>query len=602
MDYDFSFARANLKVKLTLLIGICFVSLVIVTGFITTMREKATLENELRKRGLALASDLARFMARPMLSGDLPALRRFVNHSMEQEYVRYVVVLDPHGKVIMHNDLAEVGKLYNDPLSTTAISSRNPGYTGVHVSSSEELHCDMFAPIQVADIPLGTVRLGYSHLAIENEIADARRQIFIIGVLTTAVGGIFAYLLATYISSPIKKITDATHKVAAGQLDVETTIHRSDEIGALATAFNRMTHDLRTTTVSKDYFDNIITSMNDTLVVLDAHTKITDVNRKTCEMLEYSAHELIGRDIGMILSQGNQTLGMPDLDVVMLGSNVVNREVEYLTHHGRIIPMHFSAGVLKSKSGIVEGAVCIARDVTEMKLAEEAIRESERQIHYMYTQLLTAQEKERRRLSIELHDELGQSLMVLKLKLRSIRDGLEDEQEKLIRECDAMNAYIKDVAENVRRLSRDLSPSILEDVGLWAAIGWLAESFYEHNGIECSLDLTETGRLFSREVEINVYRMIQECLTNVAKHAQATSASLVIRRAANTVSFVLEDNGKGFDVRYARSKEPREKGLGLPSLFERARMLGASLDVWSQNGAGTKITFTVPVDNEDASL
>ena len=102
--------KLSLRTKLTLLIESLVVILVVVTGGITTMREKETLEGELRKRGLALASDLAKFTARPLLSQDLPTLRRFVNHSIEQDYVRYVVVLDPHIKVVMHSDLAEVGK------------------------------------------------------------------------------------------------------------------------------------------------------------------------------------------------------------------------------------------------------------------------------------------------------------------------------------------------------------------------------------------------------------------------------------------------------------------------------------------------------------
>ncbi len=105
--------KLSLRTKITLLIESLVVILVVVTGAITTMREKVTLESELRKRGLALAADLAKFTVRPLLSQDLTTLRRFVNHSMTQDYVRYVFILDPHGKVVMHNDLAEIGKIYS---------------------------------------------------------------------------------------------------------------------------------------------------------------------------------------------------------------------------------------------------------------------------------------------------------------------------------------------------------------------------------------------------------------------------------------------------------------------------------------------------------
>jgi len=589
--------KLGLRAKLTLLIESLVVILVLVTGYITTIREKETLENELRKRGLALASDLANFMARPLLSHDLPTLRRFVNQSMEQDYVRYVIVLDPKGKVVMHSDLSEVGKTYMDGLSMAAVKSRNPGYTDIHVSKNEELHCDMFMPIQVSEVRLGTIRLGYSHMAVEKEIAEARQQIFVIGLLTAVGGGFFAYLLATFISSPIKRITDATGKVANGYVNTQLMIKRDDEICTLANAFNKMTEDLRRTTVSKDYVDNIIKSMNDTLFVIGPDAKIRSVNKATCELLEYKEDEIIGRGMNLIIKEEEKIFGVAGFGGLIEKSAVVNREIDYVTRSGKRIPMLFSAAVLKNKEGKVEGAVCIARDVTERKQAEEALRESERELHFLSSQLLTAQEKERKRVSIELHDELGQSLMVLKLKLRSIQEGLQTGQARLKTECDQGIAYINEVIENVRRLSRDLSPSILENLGLSAAIRWLVDAFTKHTKIECSLDIREIENMFSEEEEITIYRMIQECLTNIAKHAQATHVSLVIREQEGCAFFRVEDNGRGFNVREAFSKDPGKKGLGLAAMYERTRMLGGAIDIWSQEGGGTRITFTVPLDD-----
>ncbi|UCG79619.1 MAG: HAMP domain-containing protein, partial [Desulfobacterales bacterium] len=268
----------SLRAKSTLLIEGLVVTVVLVTGIITTVREKKTLESELQKRGLALAGDLAKFASRPLLSDDLPTLRRFVNHTMEQDYVRYAILLDPQGKVVMHSDLAEVGKAYNDSLSMAALNSDEPGCTHAHLSKMGELYCDIFAPIEVAGVRLGTVRLGYSYRAAEKEIAVAREQILVIGLVTAITGGVVAYLLARFISSPIIRITNAIGKVANGDLDTVLTIKRNDELGALAHSFNKMTEDLRKTTISKDYVDNIIGSMNDTLIVADLDAKITSVN------------------------------------------------------------------------------------------------------------------------------------------------------------------------------------------------------------------------------------------------------------------------------------------------------------------------------------
>ena len=578
-----------------MLIESLVVLLVVVTGVITTMREKDTLENELRKRGMALAVDLAKFTARPLLANDLPTLRRFVIHSMEQDNVRYVFVLDPQGKVIMHSDLAEVGKIYQDDVNVAAVNSTASDRS--HLSRQGELHCDLFTPILISDMRLGTVRLGYSYAAVEKEIAKARQQILIIGLVTTVVGGVAAYLLATFISSPVKRITAATREVAAGNLDTLLEIERRDEIGDLANSFNKMTEDLRRTTISKDYVDNIIGSMNDTLVVVDLEAKITNVNRATCELLGYEEDELIGKDINLIVPQEEEIFKSRGFQRLLRQASVVNHELDYLARSGKPIPVLFSAAVLKNKEEGVVGAVGIARDITERRLAEEALRKSERELRFLSSQLLVAQEKERRRLSIELHDELGQALMVLKLKLRSIREGLQPEQTGLQAACDGLLGYINEISENVRRLSRDLSPSILEDLGLSAAIRWLVEKSCKHSNLESSLEMTELEDLFTRERQITVYRIVQECLTNVAKHAQATHVSVTIRKQDDLFFFRVEDNGKGFDVKKVFGKDPRTKGLGLAAMYERTRMLKGSLDIWSQEGAGTKITFTVPLDD-----
>ena len=119
--------QSSLRIKLTLLIEALVIMLVVITGIITTMREKETLEEEIYKRGLALANDLSKFSANPLLSNDLATLRRFVNHTMAQEYVRYALILDPQGKVVMHSDLGQIGKVYRGNLVQRAITAQEAG-------------------------------------------------------------------------------------------------------------------------------------------------------------------------------------------------------------------------------------------------------------------------------------------------------------------------------------------------------------------------------------------------------------------------------------------------------------------------------------------
>ncbi|MCJ7617589.1 MAG: HAMP domain-containing protein, partial [Desulfobacterales bacterium] len=236
----------SLRVKLMLLIEAFVIVLVITIGIITTLQSKNTLLTELHKRGLALASDLAKFAERPLINQDVAGLRRFVNYSMDQDYVEHVIILDNNNKVVMHNDLSEIGKTYETVMDEKKFCSKVniEGYT--HLYSPKEEHCDILMPIKIEDLKLGAIIVRYSHAAAAEEIKGAERLILFIALATTIIGAFVAYLLATFISSPIKKITEATEKLASGNLDVPLNIKSNDEIGILASSFNKMAGDLQT--------------------------------------------------------------------------------------------------------------------------------------------------------------------------------------------------------------------------------------------------------------------------------------------------------------------------------------------------------------------
>jgi signal transduction histidine kinase len=247
-----------------------------------------------------------------------------------------------------------------------------------------------------------------------------------------------------------------------------------------------------------------------------------------------------------------------------------------------------------SEKGKPKRAMVVAHNITDLKKAEEALRESETRLRSLSFQLMKAQEKERMRLSKELHDELGQALALLKHRIRSIQNELQKAQSSLREECEETNRYIDEIIENVRRLSRDLSPSILEDLGLTSALQWLTENFDKQYSFVTSFYADNIDDLFSKESQTNLYRISQEALSNIAKHAEAKHVSLAVKENEGSISLIIEDEGKGFDVNKARAIHSPEKGLGLDAMEERAHMLGASLAIDSQVGKGTSITLTIP--------
>jgi signal transduction histidine kinase len=209
------------------------------------------------------------------------------------------------------------------------------------------------------------------------------------------------------------------------------------------------------------------------------------------------------------------------------------------------------------------------------------------------SRLLDAQESERRRISYGLHEELGQSLMALKLQLRGVEKSLPPGgmKEELGHSLD----YLNEVNENIRCLSQDLRPSILEHMGLAAALKNLADKFSKPIQVPVALELDAIQGLLAPEAEVSIYRIFQECFTNIAKHAQAALVSVSIKRLNGQVTFRVEDNGRGFDSQQMLKGDITKWGLGLSAMAERMRMLNGSLDIWSQEGQGTRISFAVPV-------
>jgi len=232
--------------------------------------------------------------------------------------------------------------------------------------------------------------------------------------------------------------------------------------------------------------------------------------------------------------------------------------------------------------------------ITKRKLAEDTLRDSEEKLRYLASQLITAQERERIRIAQELHDDLGQSLLTLNLQLNSIARKLSPEPVKLKEDFSHCRDYLKHIIANVRRLSHDLTPLGLE-LGLPAALTELLEEFKSQHGIQCTLEVDGISGLFSQDAEINLYRILQESLSNISKYAEASQVDVSLRKEGLQVEITVEDNGKGFDTAKILARRGRKKGLGLASMEERARLLGGTFSISSQPQAGTRIYITVPV-------
>ena len=232
----------------------------------------------------------------------------------------------------------------------------------------------------------------------------------------------------------------------------------------------------------------------------------------------------------------------------------------------------------------------ILRDITLRKQAEDAVRQSQRELRELSARVLEAREEEKTRLARELHDELGQLLTALKMDLGWLRERLPPDAELAARAAE-MSGLLDRTVHSTRRISADLRPMMLDDLGLADAACWLVDDFAKRSGVACKIDVAgELGEI-SNAVSTAVYRAIQESLTNIGRHAGARHAWVMIGLENGALLVEVEDDGRGI----APEDLAKTRSLGLKGMRERIAYLGGSLDIARPARGGTRLRLRVPL-------
>ncbi len=344
------------------------------------------------------------------------------------------------------------------------------------------------------------------------------------------------------------------------------------------------------------FSQQLIDSIPNPISYKDVQGKYLGCNSAFEKYLGLSPGEIIGKTVYDLApsKEWGDVYRESDLRLLNKTGGVLFYETSIKAADGDMHDVMVHKGTYNDISGEVAGLVGVITDISDLKRTEEALRASEKKLHVLSSHLLTVQEEERKLISLELHDELGQSLTLLKLQMRSVQEKLHENQEGLMEETESIILYLDQVIESVRRLSRDLSPAILEDLGLSVAIRSMVEDFTTHSGIKVSLDMEDVDDLFPLERQILIYRIIQESLTNIGKHSGSRQVSLAMERGENEVTLVVEDYGKGFELKEVAARYSIHRGLGLAAIAERVRMLEGYLEICSSKGKGTRLIVTIP--------
>jgi two-component system sensor histidine kinase UhpB len=232
-----------------------------------------------------------------------------------------------------------------------------------------------------------------------------------------------------------------------------------------------------------------------------------------------------------------------------------------------------------------------AQDITEQRHAFEAVEAGREELRQLARRLQEVREEDRARISREIHDQLGQSLTGLKLDLAWVGTKLKQDETVLRERNDAMIALVDSTIETVRRIAADLRPGLLDDLGLEAAMEWQTQEFTRRSGVETTIELEAGNAPVPSEVSTTVFRIMQEALTNVARHAAAHHVLVRLVRDQCALLLTVEDDGRGLP-------EPARSGrrsLGILGMRERASALGGEVHVRSTPGAGTTVSARIPI-------
>ena len=250
--------------------------------------------------------------------------------------------------------------------------------------------------------------------------------------------------------------------------------------------------------------------------------------------------------------------------------------------------------ILKSKISVFvdlyRNNAMLLEQIKERLIAEEHLRASQQSLRALASHLQSVREEEWTRIAREIHDQLAQALTGLKMDLAWITSRLPEGARALREKAHSMSGLIDATMESVREIMSQLRPEVLDRLGLAAAIGWQAGEFQRRSGIRCNVSLPAEDLLLDSDRSTAVFRIFQELLTNVARHAGATRIDVAVRSDSNELVLTVEDNGRGIDAEVAHSP----KSFGLMGVRERVLPFGGRVDITGVRGEGTRVTVALP--------
>jgi PAS domain S-box-containing protein len=368
----------------------------------------------------------------------------------------------------------------------------------------------------------------------------------------------------------------------------------------------------------------IIESSDDAIISKSLSGIITSWNKSAEKLFGYAWEEAVGRSITLIIPADRHQEEATILERLRKGEKIEHFETIRRRKDGTAVDISLTISPVKNARGIIIGASKVARDITQRKHADQALRDSEErlrtlaqglesqvqvrtqeleernarvlqqteELRELSKRLLLTQDEERRRIARDLHDSVGQIVAALGMNLTSIaQNAVKPDTRKAAQEGHEM---ISQLSKEIRTISYLLHPPLLDESGLSEPIRWFMAGLSERSGLKIDLDIPKDFGRLPGDVEVAIFRIVQECLTNIHRHSSAKSAIIRLRRDLSTVSLQVQDDGSGIPQETLAAIRKHRSGVGITGMRERVRHLGGTLDIQSSSN-GTKVSVTLPL-------
>lgn len=512
-----------------------------------------------------------------LLEVDYASLEEYLRNVTHQDELTYLMVLDRDQQpVVKFGDLPKVFWPESD----------------LHPLAVNDDVLDLSRDILIGNKIMGSVHAGFSLAHMQYAINSARVRSIVIAVTEIVLTIFVTVFIGVHLTRRLGQLATAAQQVGSGDYAVSVPEEAGDEVGMTAMAFNRMVREVsqRTRRLEEALArERVIEETSiDGMLTYDANMQIISANPAMQQLFGYDADFLLGKKTTLLLAAATECENLQPSEDVWTRAMVRSMEITGRRQDGSCFPLELYIGRVTLDGESLFAATL--HDITERKQAERECRNLLEGNRFLIHKSLVVQEEERRHLAQELHDELGQCMTAIQADAENIHALSKHSSPRISSSANAIVTVSTRMYGVVHSMMQRLRPSVLDNFGLVAAVEEELDTWKaRYADIECRFEKSGDFQQLGEQINISLYRIVQESLTNIAKHAAATQVTLVLLRAHDMIHLNIEDNGRGM----AMDKPGR--GLGLMGMRERIKALHGSLSIDSEIGQGTSINVTIPL-------